>query len=187
MDHCEKVFGELLTAPTLALVCLIKKDESGAGSCNDPFNQLDTEAGEAVAVGHHNLSDQSLLDMFQKPCETFPPVVEARGDVLVDFVIGELVLHRLDLSPEVVFLFACGDSTVDCPLFRFRFGLVHGGVLSQGEVCNAIGRLLGFFEAVDIEAALATRGELEVDEGLIGPRTQSVATDSESVGGFSGT
>jgi hypothetical protein len=102
MDHCEKVFGELLTAPTLALVCLIKKDES----CNDPFNQLDTEAGEAVAVGHHNLSDQSLLDMFQKPCETFPPVVEARGDVLVDFVIGELVLHRLDLSPEVVFLFA---------------------------------------------------------------------------------
>jgi hypothetical protein len=64
---------------------------------------------------------------------------------------------------------------------------VHGGVLSQGEVCNAIGRLLGFFEAVDIEAALATRGELEVDEGLIGPRTQSVATDSESVGGFSGT
>jgi hypothetical protein len=62
---------------------------------------------------------------------------------------------------------------------------VNGGDFSQGEACTAIGRLLGLFEAVDSEAALVSK--LEVDEGLIGPRTQSVATDSESVGGFSCT
>jgi hypothetical protein len=185
VDHCEKVFGELLTAPALVLVCLIEKDESGACSSDDPLNQLDTEACEAVAMGHHNFFDCSCLNTFQKPRETFPLVVEARGDVLVDCVVRELGLHPVDLSPKVIFLFAGGDPTVDGPPTRFRLVLVCGGVLFQGEVCTAIGRFVGFLETGDIEAALAARGELEVDEGLIGPRTQGVATDTESVGGFS--
>ena len=59
VDHRKKVFCELLAAPplTLALVCLIEKDESGAGSGDDPLDKLDTETGEAVAVGHHNFPD----------------------------------------------------------------------------------------------------------------------------------
>jgi hypothetical protein len=104
VDHCEKVFCELLAAPSLVFVCLIEKDERGAGLGDDPLNQLDAEAGEAVAVGHHNLADQSCLDMFQKPREALSFVVETGGDIFVDFVIREAGLHRLDLSPEVVFL-----------------------------------------------------------------------------------
>jgi hypothetical protein len=104
VDHCEKVFCEFLAAPALALVSLIEKDESGPRPFDDPLHQVDAEAGEAVAVGHHNFVDQSLLDVLQKPREAFPLVVEAGGNVLVDFVGWELGLHRLNLSAEVVFL-----------------------------------------------------------------------------------
>jgi hypothetical protein len=76
VDHCKKVFGELLAAPPLALVCLIEKEESGARPGDNPLDQLDAEPGETVAVGHHNLVDQSLLDVFQKPREAFALVVE---------------------------------------------------------------------------------------------------------------
>jgi hypothetical protein len=104
VDHCKKVLCEFLAAPPLACVCLIEKDESGAGPFDDPLNQLDAEAREAVTVGHHNFVDQSFLDVFQKPREAFPFVVETGSDVLVNFVVGESGLYRLDLSAEVVFL-----------------------------------------------------------------------------------
>jgi hypothetical protein len=83
VDHCEKVFGELLTASALALVCLIEKDESGACLSDDPLNQLDSEAGESVAMGHHNFFDCSCLNTFQKPRETFPLVVDTDGVPMV--------------------------------------------------------------------------------------------------------
>jgi hypothetical protein len=129
VDHCKKVFCELFVAPTLDL---IEKDESGACSGDDPLNQFDSKAGESVAVGHHNFVDQSFLDVFQKPREAFPFVVEARGDVFVDFVVWELGLYRFDLSLEVVFLLSGRDPAVDGALARFL--LADGGACLSGEV-----------------------------------------------------
>jgi len=80
----EKIFCELLATPPLALVSLIKKDEARTSSGDDPLDELDPEAAKAIAVGHHNLVDHSILHVPQKPLEAFPLVVEAGRDVLVD-------------------------------------------------------------------------------------------------------
>ena len=68
--------------------------------------------------------------MFQKPRESFAPVVEPGANVFVDFVERERFTHCFDLALEVVFLFGRRDSTVDrsC-LFRFAVIVVFGDAL----------------------------------------------------------
>ena len=107
MDHREKVFSEFFAASGFMLVFLIKKDERCACSLDDPLEYFDAETCKAVSVGHHNFSDHSFLDVFQKPRERFSFVVETGADVSVDSVGWESLLHRFDLPFEVVFLL-CG-------------------------------------------------------------------------------
>ena len=167
MDHCKQVFCELFATPalTFVVVCLIEKDESGAGSVDNPFKQLDTESGETVTVGHHNFVDQSFLDVFQKPRETFALVVETGRGVFVDFVLWEVSLHCLDLSSKIVFLFTRGNSTIDGTLFLFVCVViicmcVQHASGSASEVCGMIGRVFCVTYTCDVEASMPARGEL---------------------------
>ena len=157
MDHGEEVLGELLAAAPLARVSLVEKDEGCAGLLEDPLDELDAEPRQAVPVGHHNFFDQTCLDVSQKPREAFAFEVEARGDVLVDFVARVGVLERLDLPLEVIFLLAGRDAAVEGPLGRLRLG---------GEIAVGGG---GVLHTTDVEAPLPPRGEFEADPGLVRP------------------
>ena len=112
MYDCQEVFSEFLS---LALLRLIKNDETCPCSLENPFDKVDAESGESIPVGHHNFLDQAFLCVLQKPREPFALVAEPRGDVFVDLGVWLLRLERLHLAFEVVFLFA-GDLAVDSTL-----------------------------------------------------------------------
>jgi hypothetical protein len=92
-------------------------------------------------------------------------------------------LHRLDLSREVVPLFAGGDPTVDGTLYRFLF---IDGRYALSKVRCPHGGFGSTLYAVDIETSLSTWGKMHVDESPVGPRAHGIATDTESVGCFPG-
>jgi hypothetical protein len=109
-------------------------------------------------VGNHNFFDISALDLFQKPRETFTLVVDTGTDVCEYFVVGEVVLHRLNLFDKV-FLFCRRDTTVDVSLGeRVRFSVrskVGDSAVKGGE-------------AVDIEVFVTTSRRFELDAPLFG-------------------
>ena len=67
-----------------------------------PFDEFESEPCESVAVGNHNTELISLVKSFQYGEESFALPVEASADVGDDVGIGELFLHELDLSEEVI-------------------------------------------------------------------------------------
>jgi hypothetical protein len=77
-----------------------------------PFDELESEPAEPVAVGNHNFSDHSLGRELQDGAEAPSLEVDARSDVGDDSVIWERLLHVVDLSLEVVFLILGRDSAI---------------------------------------------------------------------------
>ena len=87
------------------------QDASSVLVCK-PFDEFESEPREPVAVGNHNTELISLVKSFQYGEESFALPVEASADVGDDVGIGELFLHELDLSEEVVFLSVGADPAV---------------------------------------------------------------------------
>ena len=95
-------------------VCVLVIENQDASSvlvCK-PFDEFESEPCEPVAVGNHNTELISLVKSFQYGEESFALPVEASADVGDDVGIGELFLHELDLSEEVVFLSVGTDPAV---------------------------------------------------------------------------
>ncbi len=77
---------------------LMENHESSAKFSHEPFEELDTEAREAVSIGDHNRSDSSLQDKLQKGTQSGPLEIEAGADVAedADGSVGEALRALLD-------------------------------------------------------------------------------------------
>ena len=95
-----------------ACVPVIENQDASSVLVCKPFNEFESEPREPVAVGNHNTELISLVKSFQYGEESFALPVEASADVGDDVGIGELFLHELDLSEEVVFLSVGADPAV---------------------------------------------------------------------------
>ena len=95
-----------------ACVLVIENQDSSSVLVGKPFDEFEAEPREAVAVGNHNAELISLVKSFQYGEQSFALPVEASADVGDDVGIGELFLHELDLSEEVIFLFVGTDPAV---------------------------------------------------------------------------
>jgi len=172
VDHCKKVFCEFCTASGLMAVVRIENDERCSSAGDNPFDKVNSEPGQTVSVGHHNLFDISALDESQKPLERFPLVVESRTNVLVDFIRGVLFLHRRDLPLEIVALLRGRHSTVDCLSSAgcsasSGFGLVRLTCARSSTMVSCLFRVV--VELVDVEPAMTPNGVLARDESSVGP------------------
>jgi hypothetical protein len=182
VDHCEKVCGEFFATSSDMRIFLIKKDERCSCTFDDPFEHFDAESGQTVSVGHHNFFDHTFLDVFQKPRESFAPVVEPGASVFVDFVERERFTHCFDLALKVVFLFGRRDSTVDRSC-RFRFAAIV--VFGTAWGCDGGDCISGFWlpsmsdEGVDIEYSLSSRCKTDFDDRLVGPCSDGVGMDAK--------
>lgn len=76
------------------------------------LEELEGEPAEPVPVGNHNLLDISPHGPVQNGKKAGSLPVDARGDVLDDFVFGMRGLEGLDLPGEVALLLAARDPRV---------------------------------------------------------------------------
>ncbi len=134
MDNRHEVLSEFLFGAEL---CIVENDEFSTRSGDDPLDELCAEPREAVPVGTYNCRDSFFLDGDQKPLEPFPFEVESRGDVREDFEPRVLLLERLRLADEVVFLLAGTDSGVDRTFCLTRCLFKGGGECSVSKVILA--------------------------------------------------
>jgi hypothetical protein len=74
VDDRHEVFSEFLFWGTMLLVT---NEEIRPVVTTEPLDELGAKPRKPVFVHDHNLPDQSLRDLFQKPRKTFPFVVEA--------------------------------------------------------------------------------------------------------------
>ena len=65
--------------------------DAARGLRADELDEVEGEAAEPVAVGHHNLGDSACEDAFQKGTQAWAPPVDAGGNV-EDGVLGEASL-----------------------------------------------------------------------------------------------
>jgi hypothetical protein len=63
-----------------------------------------SDAGEPVAMGNHNLSDQSCDCGVQKREKALALEVDARSDICDDPVVRKLVAQEIDLPGKVTLL-----------------------------------------------------------------------------------
>lgn len=158
----QEVFHQFLLGTVSGRVCLVKNDEPGIRTGNDPLYKVDTESGEPVFVGNHNFCDQSLTEVFQKPFEPFPLVVKARGNVAVDLVLWILGFKPLDLPFEVVLLFMAGHTAIDGSCGNNRvFFLFWDGCVSS--LCSPTHK---FF---DVKSSLPTGHSDVRNKFFVGP------------------
>ena len=109
MEDGENILGKFGLG---ACVLVIENQDSSSVLVGKPFDEFEAEPREAVAVGNHNAELISLVKSFQYGEQSFALPVEASADVGDDVGIGELFLHELDLSEEVIFLFVGTDPAV---------------------------------------------------------------------------
>jgi hypothetical protein len=100
---------------------LTENHEFDASFRKDPFDELESKPTKSVLVEHHDLSDLSFVDAFQKGSEAPPMPVESGADVLDDFVellVGvDGFLGVFDLSFEIGSLLFTADAGIE----DFRF------------------------------------------------------------------
>ena len=109
IEDGENILGEFGLG---ACVLVIENQDASSVLVCKPFDEFESGPCEPVAVGNHNTELISLVKSFQYGEESFALPVEASADVGDDVGIGELFLHELDLSEEVVFLFVGADPAV---------------------------------------------------------------------------
>jgi len=161
---------------------MVLNDEMCPCFSDEPFDEIDSKPRQSILVGNHNFFDMSLFEVDQKPREAFPFVLESRADVLVDFVTRVRLLHRSDLSLEVVLLFTRGHSTVDGTGSGFLFRVLFGSL----EVVNGTdgGDMLGVpgDEIVDVIPPLSTCRSCILEPACISPGTNGSCTHSKGPG-----
>ena len=109
IEDGENILGEFGLG---ACVPVIENQDASSVLVCKPFDEFESEPREPVAVGNHNTELISLVKSFQYGEESFALPVEASADVGDDVGIGELFLHELDLSEEVIFLSVGVDPAV---------------------------------------------------------------------------
>jgi hypothetical protein len=175
---------------------VVENDESCPNLVENSLDDVDAEAGEAVAVGNHNLSDHTLLDLFQKPLQPLASFeVEARGDVFEDAVVGEFCLERFDLALEVVALLPRRDPTVDGTMGIIAEGRLRLCCLVLAEVERSrlvcLDRISGFIRrdpgsspCVDVVPPMPAACSSGWDTTHFGPSPQGLGADSQLGAGF---
>lgn len=162
---------------------LMENHESSAKFSHEPFEELDTEAREAVSIGDHNRSDSSLQDKLQKGTQSGPLEIEAGADVAedADGSVGEALRALLDkeslLIESVRDLLAGGHAGVtsgDAGVFRLRPFAARGGLRdidAAMSTCRARCGELTSFDPVAYSAradAVVPSGDGHGDRGLRG-------------------
>lgn len=103
-DDGEEVVSEFVVAACEVSVAV--NHEAAVGALEEPLDEFEREAAEAVAVGNHNLLDHACADSFQKGRKTGPAEVEARADVGDEVVVWVGGAEVGDLAIEVGLLVA---------------------------------------------------------------------------------
>ena len=109
MHDRQEVFGKLDLG---RLVVVVENHEFDPVPLEEPAEELESEATEAVAVGHGNRAYTSVKRASQKGSKAFALEVEATANVFDDFGAWAALAEEGDLSFEVRLLASGGDATV---------------------------------------------------------------------------
>lgn len=134
----------------------------------DPFKEFESETGQPVSVGNHNLRDFSSEDEFQNSPEAWALPVDAGTDVRDDSVLGKFGSHEFDLTCEVISLTVRTDSAVD-DVDAFWVGSVFGSIESVGE------------ELIDVVMPLVPRRAIHLNVAGIRPLAEGRFGDPEAL------
>lgn len=138
MDNGQQVVPELLLG---GLICCVENQEFRTVSAEQPLDELEGEAAEAVPAGHDNLPDQACLCSLQNGEEPGPLEVEARPDIADDLVVREATRHVISLSRKIVSLFWARYPNIDeilLPTSGNSFLRLRKAVASLVSCCPAV-------------------------------------------------
>lgn len=93
-------------------VDVVENHESAVVLVEDPLDEFEAEAAEAVSVGNAHLSYSAFKDSFQKGAQTLSLEVDAGTDIGDDLIVWVVPAHFVCLPFEVVPLLGRGDAAV---------------------------------------------------------------------------
>jgi len=149
----------------------------------DPLQEVKGEAAQPVPVGNHNFWHHSFGRELQNGTEAFSLEINSGCNIGDDAVVWELLLHEVNLSPEVVFLVRGRDAAITDSLF------CRSNVVSWmfPNICRFIPVFCpcgGSNDTWDPKEALASWGSDGRTESIVSPFAESDFWDVKDFFGF---